>query len=100
MAVETHVLDDDCEAITGWGLTAPTLARVRRSRGHAEAVEAVLACGRVCRAEDSRFRPEALAAVHPRLDEFRALPAALDPRSVLTSDLARRLRLQTSRSSR
>ncbi|WP_426365675.1 FAD-binding protein [Streptomyces sp. E-08] len=45
MAVETHVLDDDCEAITGWGRTAPTLARVRRPRGHAEAVEAVLACG-------------------------------------------------------
>ncbi|MFD9644621.1 FAD-binding protein, partial [Streptomyces sp. NPDC059082] len=45
MAVETRVLDDDCEAITGWGRTAPTLARLLRPRGHAEAVEAVLACG-------------------------------------------------------
>ncbi|GGY05398.1 FAD-binding oxidoreductase [Streptomyces tanashiensis] len=45
MAVETHVLDDDCEALSGWGRTAPTLARVRRPRGQVEAVEAVLGCG-------------------------------------------------------
>ncbi|MFF0472347.1 FAD-binding protein [Streptomyces sp. NPDC004284] len=45
MAVETRVLDDDCEALTGWGRTAPSLARVYRPRGHAEAVEAVLGCG-------------------------------------------------------
>ncbi|AJF66901.1 FAD-binding oxidoreductase [Streptomyces vietnamensis] len=45
MAVETHVLDDDCEAITGWGRTAPTLARVQRPRGHAEVAEALRACG-------------------------------------------------------
>ncbi|MFE7513224.1 hypothetical protein ACFU8I_18700 [Streptomyces sp. NPDC057540] len=100
MAVETHVLDDDREAITGWGRTAPVLARVRRPRGYAEAVGAVLACGRVRLAQDSRVRPGALAVTHPRLDEFRALLAALVPRSVFTSDLARRLRLQTSRSSR
>ncbi|WP_406061429.1 FAD-binding oxidoreductase [Streptomyces sp. NBC_01077] len=45
MAVETHVLDDDCETLTGWGRTAPTLARVHRPRGHAEAAAAVRACG-------------------------------------------------------
>ncbi len=45
MAVETHVLDDDCEAITGWGRTAPTLARVRRPRGHAEVADAVRSSG-------------------------------------------------------
>ncbi|MFF0422928.1 FAD-binding protein [Streptomyces sp. NPDC004520] len=45
MAVETRVLDDDCEAITGWGRTAPTLARVHRPRGYAEVVEAVRGCG-------------------------------------------------------
>lgn len=49
--------------------------------------------GRVCLAEDSRVRPEVLAAMYPRLDEFRALRAALDPRSVFTSDRARRLSL-------
>ncbi|WP_329282177.1 hypothetical protein [Streptomyces sp. NBC_00691] len=32
MAVETLVLDDDCEAITGWRRTAPAHARVRRPR--------------------------------------------------------------------
>ncbi|APE23482.1 MULTISPECIES: FAD-binding oxidoreductase [Streptomyces] len=45
MAVETHVLDDDCEAITGWGRTAPTLARVHRPRGHAEVVDSVRSSG-------------------------------------------------------
>ncbi|MFF9069042.1 FAD-dependent oxidoreductase [Streptomyces sp. NPDC014891] len=45
MAVETHLLDDDCEAITGWGRTAPTLARVRRPRGRTDVVEAVRAAG-------------------------------------------------------
>ncbi|MFJ7956815.1 FAD-binding protein [Streptomyces sp. NPDC096319] len=45
MAVETRVPDEDCEAITGWGRTAPTLARVQRPRGHAEAAEALRACG-------------------------------------------------------
>ncbi|MET7758715.1 FAD-binding oxidoreductase [Streptomyces sp. NPDC005389] len=45
MAVETHVLDDDCETITGWGRTAPTLARVRRPRGHSEVADAVRSSG-------------------------------------------------------
>lgn len=49
--------------------------------------------GRVCLAQDSRVRPEALAAMYPRLDEFRALRAELDPRSTFTSDLSRRLAL-------
>ncbi|MFD3533128.1 FAD-binding protein [Streptomyces sp. NPDC058664] len=45
MAVETHVLDDDCVELSGWGRTAPTLARVYRPRGDAEAAEAVRASG-------------------------------------------------------
>lgn len=47
--------------------------------------------GRVCLAKDSRPRPEPLAAVYPRLDEFRSLRAELDPRAVFVSDLSRRL---------
>ncbi|MFC8075409.1 FAD-binding protein [Streptomyces sp. NPDC057307] len=47
--------------------------------------------GRVCLAKDSRLRPELLAGMYPRLDEFRALRAALDPRGVFVSDLSRRL---------
>lgn len=47
--------------------------------------------GRVCLAKDSRLRPELLAAMYPRLAEFRALRAELDPRGVFVSDLSRRL---------
>ncbi|MFJ9148045.1 FAD-binding protein [Streptomyces sp. NPDC102270] len=49
--------------------------------------------GRVCLAEDSRLRPELLAAMYPHLDDFRALRAQLDPRGVFASDLSRRLAL-------
>ncbi|MGW8061869.1 FAD-binding protein [Streptomyces ziwulingensis] len=49
--------------------------------------------GRVYLAKDSRLRPELLDAMYPRLDDFRALRAELDPRGVFVSDLARRLHL-------
>ncbi|MFF1442957.1 FAD-binding protein [Streptomyces sp. NPDC058295] len=52
--------------------------------------------GRVYLAKDSRLRPELLTAMYPRLDDFRALRAELDPRGVFVSDLARRLNFQES----
>ncbi|MEV0638940.1 FAD-binding oxidoreductase [Streptomyces sp. NPDC050619] len=55
--------------------------------------EVAAADGRVCLAKDSRLRPELLTAMYPRLDDFRALRARLDPRGVFTSDLSRRLTL-------
>ncbi|MFF0158903.1 FAD-binding protein [Streptomyces sp. NPDC005263] len=55
--------------------------------------EVATAGGRVCLAKDSRLRPDLLTAMYPRLDDFRALRAELDPRGVFTSDLSRRLAL-------
>lgn len=55
--------------------------------------EVAAAGGRVHLAQDSRLRPDPLAAMYPRLDDFRALRAELDPRGVFTSDLSRRLTL-------
>lgn len=55
--------------------------------------EVAVADGRVCLAEDARVRPEMLAAMYPRLDEFRSLRAELDPNGAFRSDLSRRLSL-------
>ncbi|WP_406453904.1 FAD-binding oxidoreductase [Streptomyces sp. NBC_00876] len=55
--------------------------------------EVAAAGGRVSLTNDSRLRPGALATMYPRLAEFRALRAELDPNGAFRSDLSRRLSL-------
>lgn len=56
--------------------------------------DVVLAAGgRVYLAKDSRIPAGMLSAMYPRLAEFRALRAELDPAGVMASDLSRRLGL-------
>lgn len=55
--------------------------------------EVVAAGGRVCLTADSRMRPDALAAMYPRLADFRRLRAEWDPNGAFRSDLSRRLSL-------
>jgi decaprenylphospho-beta-D-ribofuranose 2-oxidase len=49
--------------------------------------------GRVYLAKDATTTPQAVRLMYPRLDEFRAVKARLDPRGVISSSLARRLGL-------
>jgi len=49
--------------------------------------------GRVYLAKDARLDPTTFAQMYPRLAEFRAVRAAVDPDGVFRSDLARRLEL-------
>jgi decaprenylphospho-beta-D-ribofuranose 2-oxidase len=51
--------------------------------------------GRVYLSKDARMRPEALRAMYPRLDEWRAIRDRADPEFVWRSDLALRTGLVT-----
>jgi decaprenylphospho-beta-D-ribofuranose 2-oxidase len=81
--------------IAGWTLALDFPARTPGLAGLLDSLdEDVLAAGgRVYLAKDSRVAPDTLAAMYPRLAEFRAVRAELDPTDVMVSDLSRRLRL-------
>jgi len=55
--------------------------------------DVVGAGGRIYLAKDSRMHPRHLAAMYPRLDEFRAVRREVDPSGVFGSNLSRRLGL-------
>src|SRR5215469_10337590 len=81
--------------IAGWTLALDFPARTPGLAGLLDSLDAdvVAAGGRVYLAKDSRVRPQTLAAMYPRLPEFQALRAEIDPTGLLVSDLSSRLGL-------
>ena len=79
----------------GWTVAldfAASTPRLARLLDEADEVVAG-AGGRIYLAKDARMRPELLARMYPRLDEWRATQTGLDPHGVMHCDLARRVRL-------
>ncbi|MEV5488215.1 FAD-binding oxidoreductase [Streptomyces bobili] len=81
--------------VPGWTLALDIPANLLGLGAFLDELDAEVAAagGRVYLAKDSRLRPDLLTAMYPRLDDFRALRAELDPGGVFVSDLARRLTL-------
>lgn len=79
----------------GWTLTADFPAEVLRLAPLLDRLDEqiVEAGGRLYLAKDSRMRPELLAEMYPRLDEWRLVRKRVDPDGVLQSDQGRRLGL-------
>lgn len=79
----------------GWTLALDVPARIEGLDRVLDELDALVlaAGGRLYLAKDSRMSPQMMAASYPRLPQWRAQRADLDPAGVFTSDLARRLSL-------
>jgi decaprenylphospho-beta-D-ribofuranose 2-oxidase len=85
----------------GWTLALDLPAR---SRGLGRILDdlddaVAQADGRVYLAKDSRLRPQLLGAMYPGLGDWLAVRERVDPKGVLSSDMARRLAVATGVSS-
>lgn len=79
----------------GWALALDFPAGHRRLAAVLEDCDTQLAAagGRVYLAKDATLRPEAFAAMYPRLPDWQQVRECLDPQQRLRSDLGRRLGL-------
>ncbi|MGN5633034.1 FAD-binding protein [Streptomyces sp. AC154] len=81
--------------VPGWALSLDLPAALPGLARFLDGLDEEVAAsgGRVCLTNDSRIRPDVLAAMYPRLGDFRSLRAELDPDGAFRSDLSRRLSL-------
>jgi decaprenylphospho-beta-D-ribofuranose 2-oxidase len=79
----------------GWTLALDFPAATPGLSGLLAALDRLVldAGGRLYLAKDSRIPPELMSAMYPKLEQFRAVRASIDPDAVFGSDLSRRLRL-------
>ncbi len=81
--------------VPGWTLALDFPARTPGLAALLDGLDQLVlaAGGRVYLAKDARVPPGTLAAMYPRLGEFRELRGRIDPGGVFVSDLSRRLSL-------
>ncbi len=78
----------------GWTLAVDLPVKPGLDRLFAQLDDLVLSAGgRVYLAKDSRLTAATLSSMYPRLQEFRAVRAKVDPAGIFVSDLARRTQL-------
>jgi decaprenylphospho-beta-D-ribofuranose 2-oxidase len=79
----------------GWTLAVDLPANDPTTAALLDALDDVVvgAGGRIYLAKDARLRPDLLAAMYPRIDEWRAERDRLDPGRAMASDLSLRLGL-------